>query len=76
MVEKVSGVVALSDDALIPVPGNHSLNDCVTGALTVAGRVAHLLSPERILLDKEQQCLAELQDREQVRLRDLEGHSP
>ncbi len=73
MADQLSGIVAVSEEAVVSVPEDHSFNDCVVGMATVEGRVVLLLSPERLLLDKEQQCLAELQDREQARLRELEG---
>jgi purine-binding chemotaxis protein CheW len=73
MADQVSGIVAVSDEEVITVPEDHSFNDCVVGMATIEGRVVLLLSPERLLLDKEQQCLAELQDREQARLREMEG---
>jgi purine-binding chemotaxis protein CheW len=72
MVDRVTRILAVSADAILPLPENHSFNDCVEGMVTDADHVVLLLSPERILLEKEQQCLAEFQDREQARLRDLE----
>jgi purine-binding chemotaxis protein CheW len=75
LVEAVSRIVPAPPDAFA-VPDNHSFNDCVTAVATVDGEVVLLLSAERLLLDKEQQCLAELQDREQARLRELEGPKP
>ena len=76
MVEKVSEIMTLRDGDLLPVRENHSFNDCVEGMVTRNGRVVLLLDPERILLDKEHQFLAELQDREQARLRAWEGSGP
>jgi purine-binding chemotaxis protein CheW len=76
MVDNVSRILAVAGDAVLPVPENHSFNDCVVGVVADADRVVLLLSPERILLEKEQQCLAEFQDREQARLRELEGPKP
>ncbi len=73
LADQLSGIVAVSDAAVVAVPEDHSFNDCVVGMATVDGRVVLLLSPARLLLDKEQQCLAELQDREQARLREMEG---
>lgn len=76
MVEKVSRIVSVPADELVPVPENHSFNDCVEEMATFADHVVLLLSTGRILLEKEQQCLAEFQDREQTRLREMEGPMP
>ena len=51
----------------------HSLNDCVEAEVSVKGGVFHLLSPQRILLEKERQCLDALQAMEQERIGELEG---
>ena len=72
LVERVSRIITVTADKLLPLPDNHSFNDCVEGMATVDDHVMLLLSPERLLLEKEQQCLAEFQDREQTRLRELE----
>jgi purine-binding chemotaxis protein CheW len=76
LVETVSRIVTISADAVVPVPAGESFNDCALGMVTLDGHVVLLLSAERLLLDKEQQCLAELQDREQARLRALEEIRP
>jgi purine-binding chemotaxis protein CheW len=76
VVEKMSRIVSLSENAFMPVPGKHSLNGCIEGVATIAGQSIFLLSPQRILFEKEQQYLAELQDREQARLRELEESIP
>ncbi len=76
LVEKVSRIVAVPPTALLPVPTNQAFNDAVEGMLPLDGRVVLVLSAERLLLEKEQQCLAELQDCEQMRLRGWEGVGP
>ena len=76
LVEKVSRITAVAADAVVPVPPGESFNDCAEGVVTLDSHVVLLLSPERLLLDKEQQCLAEFQDLEQARLRALEGDRP
>ena len=73
VVESVRGIVVVRpEDSRSGFEGG-SFNDCVEGEITAGDGVAHLLSPERLLLEKERQCLAELQAVEQDRLRDLEG---
>jgi purine-binding chemotaxis protein CheW len=82
MVETVRNVVAVAGGSILPVPSDHSFNDCVEGMVTLTSHagdragVILLLSAERLLLEKEQQHLAELQDREQARLREWEVGSP
>jgi purine-binding chemotaxis protein CheW len=76
MVERVSGIIAVDDQDVLPVRENQSFNDCVEGVIARDDHVILLLSAERLLLEKEQQCLAEFQDREQARLRALEGTGP
>jgi purine-binding chemotaxis protein CheW len=76
LVEKVSEILTLSNGAVLPLRDGHSFNDCAEGVVTAGERVILLLSAERLLLEKEQQCLAEFQDREQARLRELEEVRP
>jgi purine-binding chemotaxis protein CheW len=76
VVDRVSRIASVPAEGILPVPAQASFNDCAAGVVTLDGHVIVLLSAERLLLDKEQQCLAELQDAEQARLRDLEGARP
>ena len=76
VVESVRGIVAVPAADIRSGFDGGSFNDCVEGEITVGDRVVHLLSPDRLLLEKERQCLAELQAVEQDRLRDLEGVRP
>jgi len=73
MVETVSRIIAVPEESLLPVRESQTFNDCAEGMVMVDGHVILLLSPERILLEKEQQCLAEFQDKEQARLHELES---
>jgi purine-binding chemotaxis protein CheW len=76
LAEKVSRIHYVAEETIMPVLENQSFNDCVEGVVTVENHVILLLSAERLLLEKEQQILAEFQDREQARLRALEDTSP
>ena len=73
LVSAVRRIVLVADDAILPVRDYHAPNECVEGILTIDDHMALLLSSGRILSEKEQQCVAELQDREQSRLRELES---
>lgn len=73
LVDQVIRMESVAFGQVHAVPTNHLVNDCAEGVLSVDGQVVLILSAERILLEKEQQCLAELQDREHTRLRELEA---
>jgi purine-binding chemotaxis protein CheW len=64
----------------LPLPtgaeGGYSFNDCAEGQVVVGKKNAVVLSVERLLLEKERQCLAHLQAIEQERLRRLEESRP
>ena len=76
MADRVCRIRAVAEAAVLPLPDNHSFNDCVTAMVTEGDRVLLLLAPDRLLLEKEQQCLAEWQDREQKRLHELREAQP
>jgi purine-binding chemotaxis protein CheW len=72
LVDHVSQVLSVAAEASLLVPEKHSFYDCAEAELVVADRVVHILSPERLFIKKQQQCLSEFQAMEQQRLRDLE----
>jgi purine-binding chemotaxis protein CheW len=72
-VERVSQIVRVAENSITPLAANHSFNDCAVGVLQQGDGVVVVLSAERILLDKERQCLAELEAREQQRLQEQAG---
>jgi len=73
MVEEVIGIVALQSSAVMPVPENSSFNECSEGvAMAELGNII-LLSPDRILLESEQQRIAALTALEEARLAELTG---
>jgi purine-binding chemotaxis protein CheW len=76
IVERVHRIIIVSAESILPIPENHTFNDCVEGTAMHAEQAILLLSPERILLEKEQLCVAEFESREQARLRDLEEPIP
>lgn len=76
LVEKVSEITSVVPENIVPVGESQALNDCAEGLTMLHGRMVLLLSAERLLLEKEKQCLAELQAREQKRLEDWEGAIP
>lgn len=75
LVEQVDCISRLVDPVL-PIRADDSFNGAVAGVTTLNGQTTLLLAPDLLLLVKEQQCLAEFQDREQSRLRALAGVVP
>jgi chemotaxis signal transduction protein len=72
LVDRVSEVLAVPASALLPVGKEDSFNACVEAVVSVRGQTIHLLSPARILLEKERQTLSEFQTIAQQRLQDWE----
>jgi purine-binding chemotaxis protein CheW len=68
LVDRVSQIIALSDDAVSPMTNGHSVNNCVTGVTRWEESPILLLSAERLLLEKERKCLAELEAGERSRM--------
>lgn len=73
MAERVSKIVSVPEDQIVPVRDSYSFNECADGIWNGGPEgMIILLSPERLLLEKERQSLAELEAREQERLRQWE----
>lgn len=75
LVERVTGIVAVSAGVLAPTSKSNSFNGCVEGVLPSAGTTVHLLSLDRLLLEKERRTLAEFQATETRRLRQVQQAS-
>jgi purine-binding chemotaxis protein CheW len=73
LVEKVSKFVSLPEASIVPAQENYSFNECVDGLVAGDKGTLLLLSGERLLLEKERQCLAQLEALEQERLGNWEG---
>jgi len=73
LVDRVSEVLPVSEDAFVPVDHVDSLNGCAEATVTVRDNAVHLLSATRILLTKERAALAEFQTMAQRRLRNWEA---
>lgn len=72
LVDRVNEVVAVPSSALLPVGNENTFNACAEAAVSVRGETIHLLSPTRILLEKEREILSEFQVVAQQRLHDWE----
>jgi purine-binding chemotaxis protein CheW len=72
LVDSVTEIVSPPADAFLPVEKDSCFNDCAQAQVAVGDRTAHLLSSERLLLEKERRCVAEFQVRAQQLLDELE----
>lgn len=72
IVDRVVGLSAISTDSIVRLGEGASLNDCAEGVFIQEKRALVMLSPERIMLDQERTCLAELLAAEQARIAALE----
>jgi purine-binding chemotaxis protein CheW len=68
LVDRVSEIVSVPETALLPVGKDASFNACAEAAAHVQGEIVHILSPSRILLEKERETLSEFQATAQQRL--------
>jgi len=72
LVDYVSQIRSVAIEDRLPLQRDDSFNGCTEAESTIDGRTVQILSPERLLIEKERQCLSEFQSMEQQRLRDLE----
>src|SRR5258706_11091048 len=72
LVNRVTGIVSLPVDGLVPISKGESFNGCVDGQLTTVGSTVHLLSLDRLLLEKEKRIVAEFHATETRRLGQIE----
>ena len=70
LVERASEVRSVSFGELLPVDGKDSFNACAEASFLLRGETVSLLSPQRILLEKERQALSEFQTLTRHRVED------
>jgi len=69
LVDRVSEILPVPIHELLPVAEEDSFNACVVGTVLMRdGSVVHVLSPPRLLLERESQSLAAFRTTEEVRL--------
>lgn len=73
LVDRVTEVLAVAESDMLTIGKENSFNACAEAAVSVRGQVVHLLSPARILLQKECEALSEFQAMAQQRLQDWEA---
>lgn len=72
MVDRVAHVGRIPEAKIMPVPEKESFRDCAMGVFTFSNTPVCLLAPDRVLLEKEERCVAEFREMEQERLREME----
>jgi purine-binding chemotaxis protein CheW len=73
LVNRVLGIVPVPAGGLVAIAPADSFNGCVEGRLTLGDDTAHLLSIDRLLLEKEQRILVEFHATETRRIRQMES---
>lgn len=76
LVDRVSQIVSVPDSAMLPVERQDSFNGCAEATVALEDANVHVLSPARILLEKEQRALSEFQGIAQQRLHEWESKKP
>ena len=71
IVDRVTQII--SPPQVMPVPDHHSFKGCAEGTFSLNDANVTILSPARVLLEKERQAIREFSEMEQARLRELEG---
>jgi purine-binding chemotaxis protein CheW len=72
IVDRVAHVVTLREAEIMAVPDKQCFKDCTTGVFTFNETQVSIIAPDRVLLEKERQCINQFRDMEQERLRELE----
>lgn len=70
LVDRVSEILHVAHEEVLPVEPEDSFNACVEATITKPDHVIHVLSPARILLEKEHESLAAFRAIETIRLDD------
>lgn len=68
LADRVSEILSVSRDALHPIGKEDVFNACADAILKVGQETAHVLSRDRLLLEKERLMLSQFQAMEQIRL--------
>jgi purine-binding chemotaxis protein CheW len=71
LADAAEDILQLHDDALQPLGTNHSFNDCAEAVFSSEQGTVTVLSPQRLLLAKERECIAILQAEAQRRLSEI-----
>jgi purine-binding chemotaxis protein CheW len=72
LVSEVEEILTVPEESQVPTDPAATWNGCTAASAQVAGRTIHLLSCERLFVERERQVLADFQVRAQARMRGLE----
>jgi purine-binding chemotaxis protein CheW len=70
LVSRVTAVAAVDADGITRISESESFNGCVEAGVTAGGRTAHLLSGDRLVLERERAAIDAFQAIETRRLRE------
>lgn len=70
LVDRVSEILTVPEGAVLPIGAEDSFNACAEATVSARGETIHLLSPSRILLQKEREALSEFQAIAERRVQD------
>ena len=72
-VDKVNRIVKVDGNTTLALPANHVFNECVEGLVRCNEGSFLVLSPDQLLLQKESETIAALQEMAAQRISELEG---
>jgi purine-binding chemotaxis protein CheW len=72
LVDRVSEILSVPHTELLPLEEEHSFNACAEATVPIESHVIYVLSPARILLEKERDSISEFQAMAQQRINDGE----
>jgi purine-binding chemotaxis protein CheW len=72
LADRVSEILAIPESAWLPIGENDAFNGCAEAVVPVGGQMIYLLSPQRLLVEKDREALSRFQAMAQRRLRDWE----
>jgi purine-binding chemotaxis protein CheW len=72
LADRVSEVLIVPENKILPTSQDHSFNGCTEAVVAVRNDIVHILSIDRMLLAREREALSEFQAMAQRRLQDWE----
>jgi purine-binding chemotaxis protein CheW len=76
LVKSITGILSTSIATLAALDDSKSFNGCVRGMIAAEGEAVHLISVERLLLEKEQRIIGSFQETESRRLAQADQTTP
>ena len=76
LADRVREILSVPETAMLLVGEGDSFNGCARAAVSVAGRQIHVLSPQRLLAEKEVLALSEFHAMARQRLQSWEAEPP